>query len=569
MNPNSRPLIYLLNTTTTVEKALSPTFNVSHYWMNGFQTYTPSSFTSISVPYSHVLPSNMHEAEIVVIDTALRNGLITNRNSPINIRYRHTPSYVDLFPLDMSTVLKNIFSTKKKQLLVVFCESYNDETYTVENEAGGRNQYQASTYCFPNDYRIILHQRSGSRMKVAPGDTALTMKQCIEKYLPGSCYNFMFHTYRDSQYEDIPLLLNEADEVVSFIRFMGDKIVFLLPKIDNKAAFLLELFDKVLADLSIFKDIFPNHGSFRWVKDYSYISIEERNKSIDIDEEIKRHEKNLATLKEEYENIHNKDKNVKLRNMLKETGDNLVPSVKWFLEYIGFTDVVDPDKNVDVDAGEVFEEDLNFEYNSIHFLLEVKGIGGTSTDAQCAQISKIALRRKKAFPGNTYKAVYVVNHQRYKAPKEREQIPFNENQITDAEIANRGMTFTYELFNIYHMIEVGVISKKAVREAFKQEGLIDFRNSLHKLDFNHCYSKALVYSLIIPEGSSFSVSKTDKIAVQDNENHWHLLSIEGIEIDKVAYEKVSSGNVGIKVDRLVSEARDFYVVKTSEVTEFM
>ncbi|MDE8556531.1 hypothetical protein [Pantoea vagans] len=337
-----------------------------------------------------------------------------------------------------------------------------------------------------------------------------------------------------------------------------------MPSFKDQAEFIQDLFCNVLPDAKGFDSFFPENGKFKWTEDFSYISVEERNKILDIDKELKRHELTLASLKTEYEKIHDKDENVKLRNMLKETGDELVFAVKWFLEHIGFTNVVDPDKDVDVEAGEVFEEDLNFEHNGIHFLLEVKGIGGTSTDAQCAQISKIALRRKKANPGNTYKAIYIVNHRRYKAPKERELIPFNENQITDAEIANRGMTFTYELFNIYHIIEAGVISKETARKAFKQEGLIDFRHSLHRLEFNHCYDRVVVYSLRIPADSNFTVSRVDKIAIQDSANHWHLLNIESIEIDRVPYDAINNGTAGIKVDRIVPGARDYYVVKVSE-----
>ncbi|WP_226892914.1 hypothetical protein [Pantoea vagans] len=401
-------------------------------------------------------------------------------------------------------------------------------------------------------------------MNIVEGKQAIEIKQCIERYLPNTNYNFVFNLIKGDKSTDVPLLRNAAGEDVCFIRKMGSKLVFFLPEIYDKPGFLFDFFNNALPEIGFSKEIFPNHGSFKWIKDFDYISLEERNKIIDIENEKSRHEEALSSLQKEYERVHSKEENIKLRAMLKETGDDLVSAVKWFLEYIGFANVVDPDKDVDVNAGEVFEEDLNFEQNGIHFLLEVKGIGGNSTDAQCAQISKIALRRKKANPGNTYKAVYIVNHRRYKAPKEREPIPFNENQITDAEIANRGMTFTYELFNIYHMIESGVISKEAAREAFKQEGLMDFRHSLHRLDFNHCYDRAVVYSLIIPADSNFTVSRVDKIAIQDSENHWHLLNIESIEIDRVAYDEVSNGTVGIKVDRIVPGARDYYVVKVSE-----
>lgn len=560
MLPEDKPLIYLLNTPKSVEKALSPVFNVSHCWMNGYNIYQAAIHRSLEIPYSSELPSNLHEAEIVVIDTGLR-GMFIRGQSSLKVIYRHTPSVVDLFPLDMNTALTNIFSTEKLQLLFIFCESNNDEVYTLQNESGKCEQYRTDTYCFPKYYDFSFLRRVGNRMKVAEGEKGIEIKQCLEKYLPQSNYNFVFQVYRGAKSEDLPLLVNEAGECVSFLRKMGSKIVFFFPEIYDKAGFLLDLFNNVLPDINVFGGIFPNHGSFKWINDFSYISLDERNKIIDIENEIKRHEETMSSLKEEYERVHSKDENVKLRAMLKETGDDLVSAVKWFLEYIGFTNVVDPDKDVDVDAGEVFEEDLNFEHNGVHFLLEVKGIGGTSTDAQCAQISKIALRRKKANPGKKYKAVYIVNHRRYKAPKEREVIPFNENQIEDAEMAQRGMTFTYELFNIYYMIEADVISKEAARDAFRQEGLINFRQSLHKLEFNHCYKGALVYSLVIPEGDSFAITKADKIAIQDNENHWHLLSIESLQIDRVDQEEVRNGKVGIKVDRLVPGARDYYVVK--------
>ncbi|MCQ0908010.1 hypothetical protein [Klebsiella pneumoniae] len=560
MNPEKKPLIYLLNTFKTVEKALSPVFNVSHWWMNGCSKYEAASHRSLEIPYSYELPSNLHEAEIVVIDTSLRDTFVKGHSST-KVIYRHTPSVVDLFPLDMKIALDNIFSTKKPQLLFIFCESYNNEVYILQDEAGHNRQCQANTYCFPNYYGVYPSRREGNRMKVVEGDEGVELKKCLEKYLSQSSYKFVFPIHQGGKFQDLPLLVNEAGECVSYLTIMDSKVVFFFPEIYDKEGLLLDLFNNVLPDVGFCSEMFPNHGSFKWIKDFSYISLDERNKLIDIDNEIKRHEETLLSLKEEYERVHSRDENVKLRAMLKETGDDLVSAVKWFLEYIGFTNVVDPDKDVDVDAGEVFEEDLNFEYNGVHFLLEVKGIGGTSTDAQCAQISKIALRRKKANPGNTYKAVYIVNHRRYKAPKEREIIPFNDNQIEDAEMAQRGMTFTYELFNIYYMIEAGVISKEAARDAFKQEGLINFRQSLHKLEFYHCYNGAFVYSFVIPEGSSFTITKADRIAIQDNENHWHRLSIESLQIDRVEHEEVSNGKVGIKVDRLVPGARDYYVVK--------
>ena len=445
MDPENKPLIYLLNTSKLVEETLSPIFNVDHHWMNGCKTYDPAIYRSLSIPYSYQLPPDLHEAEIVVIDTSL-SGKFIDGYSSMNVVYGHTPSAVNLFPLDMHNALTNIFSTEKIQLLFIFCESNYEDYYSLQDETGQNSNHKFNTYCFPKHHGISPSIRNGKRMKIVEGKIGLEIKNCLEKYLPQSSYHCIFQTYGGEKSQDIPLLINEAGECVSFIRTMGSKFVFFFPEINNKASFLLDLFTNVLPDIGIGDEIFPNQGKFKWINEPSYISLEERNKLRDIENEIKRHEETLSYLKNEYEIVHFKDDNVKLRAMLKETGDELVAAVKWFLMYIGFANLLDPDKNVDVAAGELFEEDLKFEHNGVHFLLEVKGIGGTSTDAQCAQISKIALRRKKANTLNTYKAVYIVNHRRYKAPKERETIPFNSNQIEDAEMTQRGMTFTYELF---------------------------------------------------------------------------------------------------------------------------
>lgn len=561
MIDKSLPLIYLLNTDEAMSALLkSKGFNASAHKMNGYKSYTNDQRSHIQIPYNVETPRNCHEAEIIVIDTSPHEGFVSNKYNGRSVYYRDIPSCVDLFPLDVSIAIRNSFSANKKQLIIFFACYYDKQTYRLEIEGSEASSITSDSLYLPYSPFDAVN-RAGNRILINESNDNKDIKNCLVKFLPDSTYNVVFRTYAS----DAILAVNASGEPVSIIRKIHNKIIVVFPDVADKNLFISELFERVLPELSEFKDLFPANDNFSWTKHFSYISLEEKNKTIEIAEEIKRHEENISQLNNEYEMIHNDDKNVKLRNMLKETGDDLVLSVKWFLEYIGFTNVIDPDKNVDVDAGEIFEEDLNFQYDGIHFLLEVKGIGGTSTDAQCAQISKIALRRRRSNPGNTYKAVYVVNHQRYRAPMERINIPFNETQIEDAEMANRGMTFTYELFNIYHMIEAGIITKPAAREAFKQEGLINFRESIYKLNFNHCFDGLTVYSLIIPEETNFTVAKSDKLAIQDKENHWHLLNIESIQVDGQDYDEVSSGKFGAKVDRLIPEARDYYVVKVNDL----
>lgn len=557
MKPESKPLIYLLNTELTVENTLdSLGFNAHHYWLNGRVCFNTSR-TYLNVPYRYDFPNNLHESEIVIIDTQAGDFHRPADNSSLSVYYQRAPSAINFLPLDMYFAMLNIYSSKRKQCIIVFCGEHDDIDYNLYVDQEQRKPIRASTYQFMSKYSSII-VRAGSRLEVINGADEREIKNCLSKYLSGSHYNIVFRNLVTSM--DTPLLSNDAGDITGFIRRDPDnKHIIFLPQIQNKEGFLAELLDKVLPEHPDFSDLFPNNGSFSWISNPAYISVEERNKILDIENEIKRHEETIQALKHEFNKIHNKDENVKLRNLLKESGDELVFSVKWFLEYIGFENIVNPDDDVDEEAGELFEEDLNFEYEGLIFILEVKGIGGTSTDAQCSQISKIELRRRRQYPEKKFKSVYIVNHQRYREPKARQSIPFTSEQIENAEMTYRGMTFTYELFHVYHMLEKGILRKEDVREAFKQDGVIDFRHSIKPLNFKTCFKKYNAYSFILD--GTFSITKADKLAIQDKDDHWHLLSIINIQVDSIDVDEASEGSAAIQVEQLVAGAKSYYLIK--------
>ncbi|MDQ4428480.1 hypothetical protein PKO51_03710 [Yokenella regensburgei] len=556
---NEKPLVYLLNTPLDVEEKLQDNkFNAHHYWLNGSEEIN-TNFSSIDIDYANDFPGDLHEAEIVVIDTLPTNHHI-EANSPVSVHYRYTPSSVNYLPLDMYFVIRNIFQNHRKQIIVVFCESLDNESYQLKYNEETNVPIDTNTYPFSQP--LNLAHRVGKRILLAKGDKEKEIKNCLSKYIANSSYKLVFtHLWG----YDTPLLTNEAGEIVAMMRFVDNKSIIFLPSIDDKKGFLLELFDKVLPEHPDFKILFPENGSFSWMSNPSYISIEERNKIIDVENELKRHEETIALLKQEYESIHNKDENIKLRNILKETGDELVYSVKWFLEYIGFTDIVNPDEKIKQEdtTQKLFEEDLNFEYDGLHFLMEVKGIGGTSKDSECSQVSKIELRRRGEDKGKTvqrkFKSVYVVNHQRYREPKERQAIPFTPEQIENAQMTYRAMTYTYELFNVYHMIENGILKKEAVREAFKQDGVINFRESLISLTYNNCFKRFSVYSFTLD--GTYTITRADKLAILDNQYHWHLLDIVNLQVNTVDVDQASEGNAGLQVAELVEGAKEYYLVK--------
>lgn len=556
MKPENKPLIYILNTDISVEEKLNSIgFNAHHYWLNG-REYTNTSYSHYEIKYQYDFPSNLHEAEIIVFDTTANGYHRPAQDSALSVYYSDTPTSINFLPLDMYFAVNNINSSKRKQCLVVFCGIDEQATYEVCLDGRRESRIQSSTNCF-YEY-LSISSRNGSRIEVVKGAEEKDIKNCLSKYLSEAHYDIIFDNPIDGV--DTPLLSNDADQVVGMLhRGEDNKIIIFLPQINNKEDLLAELFDKVLPEHPDFSSLFPNNGSFSWMSNPSYISIEERNKIVDIENEYKRHDEAIKTLKDQFDEIHNKEENIKLRNILIETGDDLVSSVKWFLEYIGFEKIINPDDNVNEDAGELFEEDLNFEYDGLHFILEVKGLGGTSTDSQCAQISKIELRRRKQDEDKKYKSVYIVNHQRFKEPKKRQIIPFTSEQIENAEMTYRGMTFTYELFDVYHMLEKGVLRKDDVREAFKQDGVIDFRRTLSRLSLKSCLKRYTAYSFNLD--GLVSITKADKIAIQDNQDHWHLLDIVNIQVNNADVDEAAKGSAGIQVSQLVEGARDYYLVK--------
>ena len=556
------PLIFLLNTNLEAEKALQASgFNAHRYRLNGYinqeQSYYPSS-----IPYHTNLPENIHEAEILVIDTKVsefRHG--AGSPSSVSVYFEHTPSYVDLLPLDMSLISAEIFCTNKPQAIIVFCASNTIAPYTIENgPAKHRQKNIYSTYDFKNS-NLGANTRTGSRFKRPSNIIDKSLVDTVFKYARNSHYSIVFDRIDKN---DVILAENESGEVISFIRKIKEKTFILLPEIYNKTEFLNELFTSVLPDNPHFESFFPNNGSFQWINDDLYVSYEEKIKSAEIEGLKLEYAKRLSTLNCELKDLSNKNENLKTKALLTATDDELVLSVKWFFEYIGFENVIVPDENVDEENGEVLEEDLNIETLDKTYLIEVKGIGGTSTDDQCAQISKIVYRREEANPANNYKGIYIVNHQRHKNPKERKNPPFFEQQELDAAIAHRGMTYTYELFQVYHMIELGILDKADVRNAFNQRGLINFRKSLKPVTCDHTFRDINVYSFDLTLTPETTITNEDKIVVKDEDNHWHLLSIYGIQVNNKPIKEATAycgGSAGVKVERLVKGAREFFLLR--------
>lgn len=554
---NSLPKVSLFNVDDDVITTLSKAgFNTNPHKLNGKHYFHgEAGFTNKSYDFTCEIPSDLHESDIVVIDTQEVPTLKSHEGNIFSLYFKSVPPYVDLMPFDIMEINKHFNKKSKKRCVIIFCEQFNTETYyLIDKKANAYNEFSSNTFKLNFYFQSI--EKYGSRYNSPVVKKFTTLHQGIIKHANELTYNVVF----DQRYgDDLVLLTNENNETISWCKFEGNSFYLFLPNIKSKDDFLLDLLTTVLPDMPFLSDIFPNHGSFQWQNDFAYISKEEKdivNRSNEIDIQYKK-DKELIT--QELAKTRAKLENKYLKNLLKETDDVLVHAVQWFLSYLGFENVQAPDEHIK--DGDIFEEDLRIDGKDATLLFEVKGIGGTSTDAQCSQISKITLRNRKANPAHHFHGIYIVNNQRYKAPLQRTLPPFNEKQIEDAEISLRGMTYTYELFQVYHMIELGILAKEQVREAFLKDGLLDLKHSLIKLPKPHEYTNHSVYSFDLGGSESILIKDVDYIVICDNEYHWHKLDIVSMQVDKKDVTSINKGKVGIKVDRLIDKATGYYLLQ--------
>ncbi|EPP1404643.1 hypothetical protein ACUL3X_004698 [Klebsiella oxytoca] len=557
MMKNGIPKISLFNVDENVTSTLSKEgFNTSAHKLNGKHYFKDDTgFSNLSYDFCHDIPNDLHESDIVIIDTKKTSIIDIDEGIPYALYFSRVPPHIDLMPFDIMLIKNQLSSSTKKRCVIVFCAQLNYESYKLINKK--INKYDDLTSNTLNlDLYIRPVEKHGSRYNSSTDKKTTRLHQSINKHADELTYNVVF---QDASDKDTIFLTNEDKETISWCRFENNTLFLFLPNIKSKDKFLYDLLTNILPDTPFFSDLFPNHGSFQWENDFAYISKEEKDiviRSNEIDIQYKKAKEFIA---QELTKTREKRENQFLKNLLKETDDALVYAVQWFLTYLGFENVQNPDVNVK--DGEIFEEDLRIDGEDTTLLIEVKGIGGTSTDAQCSQISKIVLRNRKSYPTHKFHGIYIVNNQRYKAPLQRSHPPFNGKQIEDAEISLRGMTYTYELFQVYHMIEHGILTKQQVREVFFKDGLLDFKSNLTKLPKPHEYTKHHVYSYDLGENENILIKDTDYIIICDNESHWHKLNIISMQVDKQNINSANKGRVGIRVNELIDNAKEHYLLR--------
>jgi len=535
---------------------------------NGFNITSGTLGKKVNVPnkqqreYHKVLPNsnipnNLHEYEITILD--LNNSSVIDYDIKNHTKIEHTGtdsvSLSSEYPETIfnpqpfgSNLLQNRLNqlNDKEHLIITFTTasySVNYQFLHTQNDkvTYGKNiEYKIYDFC----WTPLLKEKKGERIIVV-SEMNKKLKEFLSKYVNQMSYNQTFYhptdynNKKDDNY--FPLLENTNGDIVSMIASINNKTIFYFPQIKDKAGFLNEFLSEIAP--SMFPDLFPYSTTHNWKKeeDYWLPNHEQLIKSKKL--LIKEYEHKLKTIDTQIKK--NEEKFSFLHLILMETGDNLVANIMKYLKWLGFENITDMDETKNENM--IFEEDIQIDIDKGLLIIECKGIGGTSKDYECSQISKIKHRRCEERDKFDVFALYIVNHQRHKAPLARENPPFTKEQINDALNEKRGLLTTWQLYNLYFDIEKEILTKKEAREVLLEYGLIEFKpkNLIFVDEPKKFYQNNIICSVNIED---IALKVNDILFIERN-NKFSKVTILDIQENGKSFKSVNNGKFGLKLDK--------------------
>ncbi|WP_417443866.1 hypothetical protein [Joostella sp.] len=564
-----KPQILTLNLTEKANKALEEKgFNIYNGSLGKLIDTKNKKYEHKYCLLNHDFPPNIHEFDIVIIDLSneetteyIKDENIRVKNKSGNNTYllsKYPQTIFDPRGLSSHILIKGIKEIIHNEAMIIVFQNENIEIeYEIVEENGDHPRSKGlevhSIYGFMPLFPFSKN-KYGEITEVILKHNEIA--NFLNKYNDDFIYeNIFYHPTIWKDEEQIPnpcfhpILKNASDEIISFIYLDRTYGLYTFPILKDNSSFIVEFLENIAP--TIHPSLFPNSTQKKWTKSKEY-SLPNHQKLL-AEKEVIRKEYELKIKQKETEILDNTKKYSFLHDILTETGDDLVTSVIKFLKWLGFQNVVDMDEKAET----IKEEDIQIENTKGLLVIEVKGIGGTSKDTECSQISKIKYRRTKERESFDVFGLYIVNHQRHIPAKKRENPPFTKEQKQDAINDERGLLTTWQLFNLYHDIQEGIITKEEAQESLYEYGLISFKPKNIKLlgTIDEIFLKGEVFILNL-DGTEINTG--DSIFIEKN-NKFQQLSILEIKLDDKVINKISKGEVGIKGNILVSKKSKVWI----------
>lgn len=571
LKPYKQPMVFLFDfEEAVVEKLKELRYNSYEGSFGSTVKVNNKNHEKKFLKLNNEYPANLHEFDIVMLDLTKNKSenydpsqhqlSNTSGNTAHALLSTYPEQIFDPRPLSIKIVSKDLDDLfEKKSVIIAFCGSENISEYQyVEITGRGADitgREKLSNFSFYQNFPSCK-SRNGRKVKLPEKESKLS--PLFLKHLDHIDFETVFYhptVWREGKNQKIgdfvPLLLNERDEIVSYAHIVDKSIVFVFPDIADKPNFVSELFKTYLPEFV--PEIFPFHGEFKWLDGGDYpLPGEDKllQEKVELEELYNRgiadNEERLASLKVKYKF---------LSDLITETGGTLVSAVEEYLKWLGFKSVV----NLDETNPDILEEDIQVDCKDRFLVIEIKGIGGTSTDKDCSQISKIRYRRAEQRGKFDVFGLYIVNHQRYMPPKSRSNPPFTDNQITDAIHDKRGLLTTYDIYKSYSLIEERILEKSDVMESLFKTGLIILEpENLVSIGIpNEIFVDGHV-AIVNLNDTTLTVGDTLIVRKQGD---YSKATIESLQVDDKGVDACNAGEVGIKLDRKLKKNSELFVRK--------
>jgi hypothetical protein len=524
--------------------------------------YSPTVNTK-QLLLNYSLPQNLHEYDITIVDLGHFDTIEYKYEDHIRADLKEKTSIYLLSSLPQtvfdprpfgSHILKTELekNSSRKHLLIIFSsESYTIDYDPIEITTGTRTRLQSINHSIYSllDYPPLAEKIYGQEIKIC--NIKEGFQSLLEKYfVKNSSYNQTFkhrEKWVEGKYQQdenfIPLITNLNGDIISFFEVSEKLNVIIFPQINEKADFLFEFLTVVAP--SFFPELFPFSTAFIWKKNEEYW-LPNHSNLIELESNIKKeYESKLANCRVRIdENLLRFDF---LHQIIIATGSPLVKSLIQYFSWLGYTNIKDLDELKA--ESKILEEDIQIEIPEGLLVIECKGIGGTSTDSDCSQISKIKHRRCKERSKFDVFALYLVNHQRYLPPQKRHNPPFTKHQIQDAKNDERGLLTTWQLFTLYFDIENGICTKEEAKKTILEYGLIDFKPK----DLIYIYEPTEFFNngkICIVNILDILLKVNDELFIEKN-GRLEKFQILDIQINGKSFPKASSGELGLRFDKKI------------------
>lgn len=247
--------------------------------------------------------------------------------------------------------------------------------------------------------------------------------------------------------------------------------VLVLPQIRAKTQLLVKLLQDFLPSVS--PHLFPHLEGAKWVHRSEYelpkiVALQDQTSDL-----TGEYQRKLQELQRE---IAEEKTNARpFYDLIAETGTPLVDAVKHTLEVLGFKKVVDVDATEKA-AGNMssLREDLQIHDRKPILIVDIKGVSGTSTDADALQAQKHTFIRIKEWNRTDVKGLTVINHQRHLPPLDRDNSnTFRTEILHNAHELDLGLMTCWDLWRLLRNYTKLGWSQENVQSLFYRTGRIE------------------------------------------------------------------------------------------------